>query len=216
MPGDIRTGKHELASLQRNTRQPVKRRESIGGNSSLAGAGSAPSWQSSTVAGKAFIILAGRRRRPMGRSNTCTDRRNRFLGRTQTCLARRIAKAARLDVNIEHAPSIRRLDIPLARLRQCVKTGQQGIINLLTRISQIPERLIAVQPHTRTGLRAEATVRNRHLTSATFNAQAAARAIEGLFIVYTCSPSTPCSCRSVSCLQAYSTPACRKLSASFS
>ena len=216
MTDDIRTGKHKLAALQRNARAPIKQSRNAGKrSSSLAGTRNVPCRRSLSIADKILFARACGNARSSSKSCPII-KHSRALDRTRYPLAPSNLKPARSRVNIEHAPSVRRLDIPLARLRQRVKTGQQGIIDLLTRISQIPERLIAVQPHARAYLRAEATVRNRHLTSATFNAQAAARAIAGLFIVYTCSPSTPCSCRSVSCLQAYSTPACRKLSASFS
>ena len=79
-----------------------------------------------------------------------------------------------------------------------MKTGQQGIVDLLTRITQISQRLFPVKPNDLTRSRTESAIGDRHRTSATFSAQAAARATAGLFIVYTCNPSTPCSCKSVS------------------
>ena len=112
-----------------------------------------------------------------------------------------------LLVDTENAPGEHGLDRLLALIGQPIETGQQRLIDLLTRISQISQRLAAIEPRIRRAPCAKTSITHHHETSATFNAHEAARAISGLFMVYTCSPSTPCACKSVSWRHAYSMPA---------
>lgn len=146
--------------------------------------------------------LARHRAAALGRIH----RRIKGVRRTRRRRLRRLPTRSLL-IDAEDAPGERRRDNPLALIGQPIETGQQRLIDLLTRVSQISQRLAAIEPRIRHAPCAKTSIAHHHETSATFNAHEAARAISGLFMVYTCSPSTPCACKSVSWRHAYSMPA---------
>ena len=92
-----------------------------------------------------------------------------------------------LLIDAEDAPGERRRDNPLALIGQPIETGQQRLIDLLTRVSQISQRLAAIEPRIRHAPCAKTSIAHHHETSATFNAHEAAGDLR-LFMVYTYGP----------------------------